>query len=208
MNSRAPALRLRHSALRYAVFSLLLGVTGPAAAQTPAGSGAAESAPVPEARRETAAEVRAEVRPDGKKPQVRTYTSVMVVDDPTKIPRLPAPSRGPGETRENVRELRREIQELRRDLRKDSEAVGARPGGPAGPPARAAGAATGAAAGARPTPPGQDPVRSPAAEAGRSAERERPLRDAAGMRGDRPSPREREPRGGEGRPALPPPPPR
>jgi hypothetical protein len=67
-----------------------------------------------------------------KRPQVRTYTSVTVVSDPSQAPRLPSrmPPRELGDrpprtdrpeaTRERpeaVRELRQEIQEMRRGLR-------------------------------------------------------------------------------------------
>lgn len=81
-----------------------------------------------------------------KPPQVRTYTSVTVVSDPSQAPRLPSrvadvkserPSREErGEVkkdrvRENeVRELRQEVKELRRDLResvRDGRENAARP---------------------------------------------------------------------------------
>lgn len=92
------------------------------------------------------------VPPEGKKPQVRTYTSVTVVDDPNKVPRLPGrppapapvkeaqpsrpaepPRRDDGQpTRaESLHEVRSELRELRRSLR--AEDAEARRGQPAGP---------------------------------------------------------------------------
>lgn len=191
--------RRRPLLLGGAVLSAFLLMAATAKAETPATPASVEAAPTPEARREPAAEPRPDTRPDGKKPQVRTYTSVMVVDDPAKIPRLPTPSRGPTEMRENVRELRREIQDLRRELRREREGAAGRPGEGSGP-ARAASPA----AAARPNPPGNESARPGGPAAGRAGEREHPLREAAGLRGERPATREREPSHGEGRPAPPP----
>ncbi|HNN93076.1 MAG TPA: hypothetical protein PKI03_12440 [Pseudomonadota bacterium] len=187
------------------LWSLSLLFAGSAWADSPAGETRPEpSAPaVPEGRREAAAEAR----PDGKRPQVRTYTSVMVVDDPAKVPRLPTPSREAADRRESVRELRREINDLRRDLRKDREGpAGAGHPPEAGGPVRDGRPATPA----RTSPPGGDASRAGGAagpdrpgERDRHSERDRPMREPGGPRGERPSPREPKPERPEGRP-LPP----
>lgn len=178
------------------VWSLSLLVTGSAWADSPAGQARPEpSAPtVPEGRREAAAEAR----PEGKRPQVRTYTSVMVVDDPAKVPRLPTPSREASDRRESVRELRREINEMRRDLRKEREGTAG-----AGHPPEAGGPVRDGrrAAPTRTSSPDGDPSRA-GGSAGpeRTGEHERPLRELGGPRGERPSPREPKPERPEGRP--------
>lgn len=182
------------------VWSLSLLFAGSAWADSPAGEARPEpSAPtVPEGRREAAAEAR----PEGKRPQVRTYTSVMVVDDPAKVPRLPTPSREAADRRESVRELRREINEMRRDLRKEREGTAG-----AGHPPEAGGPVRDGrlAAPARTLPPGGDPSRAGgAAGHERTGEHERPLREPGGPRGERPSPREPKPERPEGRPQPPP----
>lgn len=111
-----------------------LSLSGPVHAQATAtnsgdGKSAAQQAgsdgknTAPPAGGDAKAPDRPEAKSVDKKPQVRTYTSVTVVSDPTQIPRLPLPSRSTSEGRENVRALRQEIQEMRRSLRQDRPGV-------------------------------------------------------------------------------------
>lgn len=115
-----------------AMLGLLLGGQSALADENPGQPAAADSAQGEPARR----------------PLVRTYTSVTVVNDPTQIPRLPsrvpAPERPRREDRvdigrererpESVRELRQEVRqelrEVRRELREPEHAAEQRPAGP------------------------------------------------------------------------------
>ena len=132
--TRQPNARLAF-ALGLSLMSMSL--SDPARARSATASGGDSKPASPPSAGDNKSSDRIEAKPGDKKPQVRTYTSVTVVSDPTQIPRLPLPNRPPPEGRENVRALRQEIQEMRRSLRQDRPGATDARVGPAAPPADA-----------------------------------------------------------------------
>lgn len=130
--------RSRIQVVRGSALSALILVAGPVLAEEPKG----DRPPATSAGEEPK-----------KNPQVRTYTSVTVLSDPSQAPPLPSRSTGAASSptgdrdrprppsidrpqrdergdvprdrnrAESVRELRQEIQEMRRDLRKDDRGL-------------------------------------------------------------------------------------